>query len=67
VSSLWTNNRTVTMLLLWIFYTTLCLKNVTPLNFYNSDIHDLITIIFGRSVAKKVRNQRMLCFPTSAI
>jgi len=32
---------------------------------YNLGIHDPITIIFGRGVTKKVRNQSMLCFPTS--
>jgi len=32
---------------------------------YNLDIHDLITIIFGRSVTKKVRNQIVLCFATT--
>jgi len=34
---------------------------------YNLDIHDLITIIFGRIVTEKVRNQMMFCFPTSPI
>ena len=31
------------------------------------DVHDPITIIFGRSVTEKVGNQTMLCFPTSSI
>jgi len=30
-------------------------------------MHDPITIVFGRSVNEKVRNQMMLCFPTSPI
>jgi len=30
-------------------------------------MHDLITTIFGRRVIKEVRNQMMLCFPTSPI
>jgi len=38
-------------------------KNVPHLTCYSLDIHDPITIIFGRSVTKKVRNQTMLCFP----
>ena len=47
-----------------ILQTTLCLKKVPPLTCYNLDIHDPITIIFGRSVTKKVKNQTTLCFPT---
>ena len=42
-------------------------KNVPPLTCYNLDTHDLITIVFARSVTKKVRNQTRLCFPTSPI
>ena len=44
-----------------------CLKNVLPSTCYrpNLDIHNPITIIFDRSVTKKVRNQTMLCCPTS--
>ena len=34
--------------------TTLWFKNVPPLTYYNFDIYDLIIIIFGRSVTKKV-------------
>jgi len=34
---------------------------------YNLVIRDPITIILGRIVTKKVRNQMMLCFPTSRI
>jgi len=40
-------------------------KNVPPVTCCNLDIHDPITIIFGRSGIKKARNQMMLCFPTS--
>jgi len=44
-----------------------CLKkNVPSLTCYNLDIHNRITIIIGRSVIEKVRNQT-LCFPTSPI
>jgi len=42
-------------------------KNVPPLTCHNLDIHDPITIFFGRSFTQKVRNQAMLCFPTSPI
>jgi len=38
---------------------------VPPFTCYNFDTHNPITIIFGRSVAEKVRNQTMVCFPTS--
>jgi len=30
-------------------------------------MHDPIAIIFGKSVTEQVRNQTMLCFPTSSI
>jgi len=40
-------------------------ENVPPLTCYSLDIPDPITIIFGRRFTKKVRNQTMLCFPTS--
>jgi len=43
-------------------YTVSARKNVSVLN--NLDTRDRIWIIFGRSVAEKVRNQMMLCFPT---
>jgi len=50
----------------WAFaITTLCLKNAPSLTCYNLDIHDPITIIFGRSVTEKVRNQR--CFVSHLI
>jgi len=42
-------------------------KNVHPLTCYNLDVNDSIMIIFCRSITKKVRNQTMLCFPTSPI
>jgi len=42
-------------------------KNVSRLSCCNLDIHDLNMMIFGRSVTEKVRNQNMLCFPTSPI
>jgi len=44
-------------------------KNVLPSTCYrpNLDIHNPITIIFDRSVTKKVRNQTMLCCPTSPV
>jgi len=42
-------------------------KNIPPLTCYNLDIHNPMMIIFGRSVTEKVRNQVMLCFPTSPI
>jgi len=38
-------------------------KNVPPSTSYNLDIHDPITMIFGRNVTEKVRNHIMLCFP----
>jgi len=49
------------------FIYTLCVKNVPTLACYNLDIHELIAIIFGRSVTEKVRNQMILCFRTSPI
>jgi len=42
-------------------------KNVSPLTCCNLVIHEPITIIFGTNVTEKVRNQTMLCFPTSHI
>jgi len=44
---------------------TLYLKNVPPLTCYNLNTQDLITITFERSVTEKLKNQSMLCFPTS--
>ena len=44
---------------------TLGLKNVPPLTCYNLEMHGPIAIIFARSVIEKVRNQTMLCIPTS--
>jgi len=38
-------------------------KNVTTLSRYNSDIHELILIIFGTNVPEKVGNQRCFIFP----
>jgi len=46
-----------------LFRTTLCLKKVPPLTCYNLDIHDPITIIFGRSVSKKKEIRRCFVFP----
>jgi len=42
-------------------------KNVPPLTCYSLDIINPITIIFGKSVTEKVRNQIMLCFPVSPL
>jgi len=39
---------------------TLCLENVPHLTCYNLDVHDPITIIFGRSVNEKVRSDDAL-------
>jgi len=41
---------------------TVSQKNVPPLTRYNLDTHNPITILFGRSVNEKLRNQRMLVF-----
>ena len=46
---------------------TVSQKTSHLLTCYNLDTHDLITIIFGRSVTEKIRNQTMLCFPTLPI
>jgi len=47
---------------------TVPLKNVPPLNCYNLDIHNPITISFNRSVRENsIRNQTVLCFRTSPI
>jgi len=46
--------------------TTLCVrKNITILSCYSFDKHEWIFIIFGRNVAKKVVNQKLLYFPAS--
>jgi len=37
-------------------------KKITPRTCYNLNIHDPITIIFGRNVTKKVENQRCFVF-----
>jgi len=42
-------------------------KNVPPSTCYNLDIHDPITIVFGRNVTEKVVNHMMLCFSTSRV
>jgi len=42
-------------------------KYVPPSTCYNLDVHDPITIIFGRNVTEKVRNHTMLCFSTTLI
>jgi len=42
-------------------------KNVPRLTCYNLDIYDPIAIIFGGSVTKKERNQKIYCFHTSRI
>jgi len=47
---------------------TQCPKNrhyFALLSCYNFDVHQLILIIFGRNVAKKVSSQMVLYFPTS--
>jgi len=43
---------------------TLCPKNVTTLSCYNSDTHELISIMFGISVIEEVGNEKVLYFPT---
>ena len=43
----------------------LCLKVDTDLERYNSDIHRLIWIIFGRNVAERVCYETVICFPTT--
>jgi len=45
----------------------LCLKKRPTFDLLYVDIHDLITTIFGSSVTETVRNQKLLCFPTSPI
>jgi len=44
-----------------------CVSNPPPLACYNLDIHHLITIILGKTVSNKVRNQTVLYFTTSPI
>jgi len=41
-----------------------CQEKRPPSTCYNLDIHDPITIIFGRSITEKVGSQTMLYFPT---
>ena len=48
-------------------YKPCCQEKRPPSTCYNLDIHDPITIIFGRNVTEKVRSRTMLCFPTSHI
>ena len=47
-----------------IAYELHCVSKNVPLAI---DIHDPIAVILGRSVIEKVRNQTVLCFPTSPI
>jgi len=42
----------------------LCRKNVTILFHYNSDKHESILTIFGKAVAPKVGNEKIIYFPT---
>ena len=57
----------------WDVFETQCVYTVSQNTSHlwlccNLDTHDPITIIFSRSVTKKVRNQMMmLCFPTSTV
>jgi len=30
-------------------------------------MHETISVIFGRNINEKVRNQKMLCFPTTCL
>jgi len=46
---------------------TVSRKNVPPSTCYNLDIHNLITVILGRSVSEKAKNQMMHWFLTSPI
>jgi len=67
--AVYSNTLTLTIfseILLSLYYTVFQ-KNVPPSTCYNLDIHDPITVVFGRSVTEKVRNQMMLCFPTSPV
>ena len=41
-------------------------KNVPPLACYNFETHEWILIFFGRNVADKVGNQKMLYYATSS-
>jgi len=52
---------------LWLVHaTTLCLKNVPPLQLAVIFTYSLIATIFGTNVAEKAGNQNVLYFPTSA-
>jgi len=42
-------------------------KNVQRLTCCSVNIHNPIMVIFGRRVTEKVRNQTMLCLPTSPL
>jgi len=42
-------------------------KNVPPSTCYNINIHDPITIIFGKNITGKAKYHMMLCFPTSPV
>jgi len=43
--------------------TTVCLKNDTALACYNFNVHQSISIIFGRNVAEKTGSQTVIYFP----
>jgi len=59
------DKRPLKWILLPLVYTVS--KNVPPLTCYNFEIHNPITISFGTCVTEKVKNQTVLCFPTSPI
>jgi len=45
-------------------YYTVSQKNVTVLSHYNSNLHELILIIFGINITEKIGNEKVLYFHT---
>jgi len=64
---IWCIKNDACMYVPFVFRTYTVSKNVPRLTCYDIVIHDPIKIVFGRSVTKKVRNQTMVCFPTSSV
>jgi len=46
-------------------YITYCAKNDTDVAHYNFNAHQLISLIFGTDIAKRVRYRMVICYPTS--
>jgi len=67
--SCWTDEHSKNKFWCYSQCTVHCVSKICPTYdlLYNLDIHNPVALIFGRTVTKKVRNQMMLCFPTSPV